>query len=112
MLSFHLDERPVETKIAKDDVAKEMQHLDSQVVKCKAGVAWINLLNIQNGLTFRVYNNHLENKVETHKLIASFKNMGIISMKKTSAILIILDLKWIKKSMKLSVDFSEPDEVP
>jgi hypothetical protein len=107
-----LDERPVEAKIAKDDVAKETQRLDSQVAKSKAGVAWIDLLKIRNALTFGVYNDRPENDVETNKLIASFKNAGIVSMKETSAIPIILDVKRIKKSVKLSGDFSEPDEVP
>src|SRR5882757_5568740 len=111
MSSLHLDERPIEAKTAKDDIAKETLRLDSQVAKSKAGVAWINLLKIRSKLTFGVYNDRLENEVETNKLIASFKNAGIVSMKETSAIPIIVDLKRIKKSVKLSMDFSEPDEV-
>jgi len=102
----------VEAKIVKDDVAKETQRLDSQVAKCKVGVAWIDLLKIRNGLKFGVYNDRPENETETNKLIASFKNAGIVSMKETSAIPIILDVKRIKKNVKLCADFSNPDEVP
>jgi hypothetical protein len=109
---LHLDERPIEAKTAKDDVAKETLRLDSQVAKCRAGVAWIDLLKIRNKLTFGVYNDRPENEVETNKLIASFKNAGIVSMKETSAIPIIVDLKRIKQSVKLSKDFSEPELVP
>lgn len=45
-MNFHLDNRPLEPLVLDNDVAKLTQKLDMQVGKCKAGVAWINILEV------------------------------------------------------------------
>ncbi|KAG2116290.1 hypothetical protein DEU56DRAFT_919269 [Suillus clintonianus] len=110
-LHLHLDTRPIEAITPQNDVGKATQKLDTQVGKCKAGVAWIDLLKMAKRLKFGVYNDRAENEVERNKLILSFQQSGIVSMKETSAIPIIIDMKRLKTGLTLSADFSEPDTV-
>ncbi|KAG2130761.1 hypothetical protein DEU56DRAFT_757826 [Suillus clintonianus] len=110
-LHLHLDTRPIEAITPQNDVGKATQKLDTQVGKCKAGVAWIDLLKMAKRLKFGVYNDRAENEVERNKLIVSFQQSGIVSMKETSAIPIIIDMKRLKTGLTLSADFSEPDTV-
>ncbi|KAG2336036.1 hypothetical protein BDR05DRAFT_1063727 [Suillus weaverae] len=107
-----LDERPILPQIPKTDIAKETQRLDTQVAKCKAGVAWINLLEMQDRLKFGKYNDRPPNDAEINKLIGSFKSSGIVAMKDISAIPIIIDLRRIKTGLTLATGFNEPDDVP
>ncbi|KAG0704650.1 hypothetical protein DFH29DRAFT_1067848, partial [Suillus ampliporus] len=78
---------------------KETQRLDTEVAKCKAGVAWIDLLEMGDRLKFGVYNDRPENDTETNKL-------------DTSAIPLILDIKRVKNVKTLGNDFTVPDDVP
>ncbi|KAG0698909.1 hypothetical protein DFH29DRAFT_1081577 [Suillus ampliporus] len=94
--SLHLDTRPVQAEAPKHDIGKETQRLDTEVAKCKAGVAWIDLLEMGDRLKFGVYNDRPENDTETNKLVGSFKSSGIVPMKDTSAIPLILDIKRVK----------------
>jgi len=110
--NFHLDQRPIQPQTSEQDIGKETQRLDTLVAKCKAGVAWVNLLAIAKQLQFGEYNDRLENDNETNKLIASFKGSGIVAMKDTSAIPLILDLKRIQPELTLAKDFVEVDQVP
>jgi hypothetical protein len=103
--------RPVVAQAPKIDPGKETQKLDSQVSKCKAGVAWIDILATINTLKFGTYNDRSENKAETVKLMGSFKG-GIVPMKDSSAIPIIINLKRIKPGLTLAPDFTNPEEVP
>ncbi|KAG1755295.1 uncharacterized protein EDB91DRAFT_1242496 [Suillus paluster] len=109
---LHLDTRPVEALAPKHDIGKKTQKLDSEVARCRVGVAWIDLLEIGERLRFGVYNDRAENEAETNKLVASFKASGIVPMKETSAIPLILDVKRIKNAKKLANDFNDPEEVP
>ncbi|KAG1717317.1 hypothetical protein EDB19DRAFT_1923437 [Suillus lakei] len=108
---LHLDMRPVVAQAPKIDPGKETQKLDSQVSKCKAGVAWIDILATINTLKFGTYNDRSENEAETVKLMGSFKG-GIVPMKDSSAIPIIINLKRIKPGLTLAPDFTNPEEVP
>ncbi|KAG1765579.1 hypothetical protein EDD22DRAFT_951058 [Suillus occidentalis] len=63
---LHMNNCPIEAVPLKMDVAKETQKLDAQVVKCKIGVAWVDLLNVAKHLKFGMYNNWPENEVETN----------------------------------------------
>jgi hypothetical protein len=110
--SLKLDTRPIQAKAPKYDVGKETQKLDSKVALCKAGVAWIDLLDIGERIQFGVYNDRPENDSETTKLVASFKASGIVSMKETSAIPLIIDLSRVKNATSLAANFNLPDEVP
>ncbi|KAG0694776.1 hypothetical protein DFH29DRAFT_1072779 [Suillus ampliporus] len=110
--SLHLDTRPVQAEAPKHDIGKETQRLDTEVAKCKAGVAWIDLLEMGDRLKFGVYNDRPENDTETNKLVGSFKSSGIVPMKDTSAIPLILDIKRVKNVKTLGNDFTVPDDVP
>ncbi|KAG1718750.1 hypothetical protein EDB19DRAFT_1837634 [Suillus lakei] len=99
------------TGAPKIDPGKETQKLDSQVSKCKAGVAWIDILVTINTLKFGTYNDRSENEAEMVKLMGSFKG-GIVPMKDSSAIPIIINLKRIKPGLTLAPDFTNPEEVP
>ncbi|KAG1725502.1 uncharacterized protein EDB91DRAFT_1254766 [Suillus paluster] len=96
--NLHLDERPIRAQDG-NNLAKQMQKLDTQVAKCKAGVAWIDLLAIKN-------------EAETNKLISSFRGSGVVSMKMKAAIPIIIDTKRIKTGLELAANFDDPDDVP
>ncbi|KAG1735361.1 uncharacterized protein EDB91DRAFT_1083809 [Suillus paluster] len=109
---LHLDTRPVEALAPKHDIGKKTQKLDSEIARCRVGVAWIDLLEIGERLRFRAYNDRAENEAETNKLVASFKASGIVPMKETSVIPLILDVKRIKNAKKLANDFNDPEEVP
>ncbi|KAG1802532.1 uncharacterized protein BJ212DRAFT_1304810 [Suillus subaureus] len=110
--SRYNDARPVEPHIPKNDIAKETQRLDTQVTKCKVGVAWIDLLEMQDRLKFGKYNDRPPNDAEINKLIISFKSSGIVPMKDVSAIPIIIDIKRIERGLALATGFDEPDAVP
>ncbi|KAG2029473.1 hypothetical protein BDR03DRAFT_1018337 [Suillus americanus] len=109
---LHLDQRPIQAQAPQHDIGKETQRLDTLVAKCKVGVAWVNLLDIGKQMMFGEYNDRMENDAETNKLIASFKGSGIVSMKDTSAIPIILEIDRIRPGLTLAKDFIEVDEVP
>lgn len=109
---IEIDDGPVEAKAPTHDVGKETLRLDNGVARCKAGVAWVDLLTLKNKLVFGTYNDRPENDGERQKLIASFKSAGIVSMKETSAIPMILDVKRIKNEVKLAANFDEPSDVP
>ncbi|KAG1882287.1 uncharacterized protein F5891DRAFT_1251064 [Suillus fuscotomentosus] len=111
MTNLHLDTRPLEPLVLDNDVAKMMQKLDTQVGKCKAGVAWINILALSKRLKFGTYNDRAENETETNKLVTSFRD-GIMSMKDQTAIPIIIDIARIKNADSLSKDFLDPGDVP
>ncbi|KAG2029474.1 hypothetical protein BDR03DRAFT_1018338 [Suillus americanus] len=110
--NLHLDARPVQPQKPKNNIAQETQRLDTQLAKCKVGVAWINLLEMQDRLKFGRYNDRPPNDTEINKLIGSFKASGIVAMKDVSAIPIIIDLKRIKMGLMLATGFDEPDDVP
>ncbi|KAG1721831.1 hypothetical protein EDB19DRAFT_1835266 [Suillus lakei] len=74
---LHLDMRPIQAVKAENDVGQEMQKLDTQLAKCRAGVAWIDLLKMAKRLKFGVYNDRVENETERNKLIVSFQKAGI-----------------------------------
>ncbi|KAG1893691.1 uncharacterized protein F5891DRAFT_979630 [Suillus fuscotomentosus] len=105
-----LNQRPIEAAPPKIDLGKETQKLDSRVAKCRAGVAWVNLLQIGDTLKFGVYNDRPENDAETSKLVAAFKTR-IVPMKETSAIPIIVDLKRVGNKDSLLQTFDEPEKV-
>jgi hypothetical protein len=107
-----LDERPIEAQAPKVDLGKQTQQLDKKVAKCKVGVAWVNLLMMENPMTFGKYNNRLEKDVERVKLIGSFKASGIVSMREMSAIPIMIAVGRLKSGLTLVQDFSDPDMVP
>jgi hypothetical protein len=98
--------------VPKIDVGKVTEKLDSAVAKCKAGVAWADLLNLGNVLQFGLYNDRPEKDAETSKLIESFQTSGIVSMKETSAIAIIIELQRIQSKGQLALNFDDPDDVP
>ncbi|KAG2106919.1 uncharacterized protein F5147DRAFT_653522 [Suillus discolor] len=108
---LHLDQRPIEPTGQKKDIGKETQKLDAQVAKCKAGVAWVNLLDIADTLKFGVYNDRPEKDEETNKLVTSFKTLGITPMKDTAAIPIIVDMKRVENKDSLLKNFDEPEKV-
>ncbi|KAG1726753.1 hypothetical protein EDB19DRAFT_1833324 [Suillus lakei] len=108
---LHLDTRPIQAVKAENDVGQEMQKLDTQLAKCRAGVAWIDLLKMAKRLKFGVYNDRAENKTERNKLIASFQKAGIVSMRETSVIPIIVDMKRLRSGLTLSSDFTEPEKI-
>ncbi|KAG2085391.1 uncharacterized protein F5147DRAFT_659522 [Suillus discolor] len=108
---LHLDQRPIEPTGQKKDIGKETQKLDAQVAKCKAGVAWVNLLDIADTLKFGVYNDRPEKDEETNKLVTSFKTLGITLMKDTAAIPIIVDMKRVENKDSLLKNFDEPEKV-
>ena len=89
-----------------------MQQLDKKVGKCRLGVAWVDLLELENELKFGDYNDRPESENETNKIIASFRKIGIASMKESSAIPVILERSRIAESLELARDFSDPDSVP
>ncbi|KAG1717389.1 hypothetical protein EDB19DRAFT_1840219 [Suillus lakei] len=62
-------------------------------------------------LKFGVYNDRAENETERNKLIASFQKAGIVSMRETSAIPIIVDMKRLRSGLTLSSDFTEPEKI-
>ncbi|KAG2120461.1 uncharacterized protein F5147DRAFT_646966 [Suillus discolor] len=62
-------------------------------------------------LKFSMYNDRPENAAEMNKLIVSFCNVGIISMKEIAAIPLIVDIKCIKNVNSLTKDFLDPGEV-
>ncbi|KAG1898927.1 uncharacterized protein F5891DRAFT_1040589 [Suillus fuscotomentosus] len=111
MTNLHLDTRPLEPLVLDNDVGKMTQKLDTQVGKCKAGVAWINILALSKRLKFGTYNDRAENETETNKLVTSFRD-GIMSMKDQTAIPIIIDIARIKNADSLSKDFLDPGDVP
>ncbi|KAG1879689.1 hypothetical protein C8R48DRAFT_668480 [Suillus tomentosus] len=104
-------QRPLEPLVLENDVAKMTQKLDTQVGKCKAGVAWINILALSKRLKFGTYNDRAENESETNKLVASFRD-GIMSMKDQTAIPIIIDIARINNATSLPKDFLDPGDVP
>ncbi|KAG2337849.1 hypothetical protein BDR05DRAFT_1004725 [Suillus weaverae] len=108
---LHMNNRPIEALAPKTDIAKETQKLDTQVAKCKVGVAWVNLLDIAKRLTFGVYNDRPENDAEVNKLIGCFEANGIVSMKDVAAIPLILKTSRLTNVDSLKKDFDEPEEV-
>ncbi|KAG2742670.1 hypothetical protein P692DRAFT_20748802, partial [Suillus brevipes Sb2] len=96
----------------KNDPAKETQRLDTLVAKCKVGVAWVELLPMKTRLKFGVYNDRPQNEAEVNKLVASFHESGIVSMKDITAIPIIMKTSHIKNIDDLASNFDDPDEVP
>ncbi|KAG2336538.1 hypothetical protein BDR05DRAFT_1005753 [Suillus weaverae] len=108
---LHMNNRPIEALAPKTDIAKETQKLDTQVAKCKAGVAWVNLLEIAKRLKFGVYNDRPENDAETNKLVGCFEANGIVSMKDVAAIPLILKMSRLRNVDSLKLNFDEPEEV-
>jgi hypothetical protein len=58
------EQEPIKAITPKNDLAKETQRLDTLVVRCKVGVAWVELLPMKRRLKFRVYNDCPQNKSE------------------------------------------------
>ncbi|KAG1790539.1 uncharacterized protein HD556DRAFT_1310552 [Suillus plorans] len=110
--NLHLDTRPIKAKSPKNDTGKATQHLDMQVAKCKLGVAWINWLTTTHHLDVGKYNNRPEVKLETSKLIVSFKTSEIVSMKDSSAIPIIINKSSIENNLVFALGFNNPEAVP
>jgi hypothetical protein len=109
---LHLNKGPIEAIAPKNDPAKETQRLDTLVAKCKVGVAWVELLPMKTRLKFGVYNDRPQNEAEVNKLVASFHESGIVSMKDITAIPIIMKTSRIKNIDDLASNFDDPDEVP
>ncbi|KAG2109801.1 hypothetical protein BD769DRAFT_1392420 [Suillus cothurnatus] len=105
-------EQEGKAKSQKNDTAKTIQRLDVQVAKCKLGSAWINLLTTTHNLEVGRYNDRPEVELETSKLIASFKTSGIVSMKNSSAIPIIIDKSGIENNFEFALGFDDPEAVP
>ncbi|KAG2355352.1 hypothetical protein BDR07DRAFT_1493281 [Suillus spraguei] len=110
--NLQLDTRPVRAEAPENDLGKETQRLDTSVAKCKAGVAWLNILTFAHRFKFGIYNDRPENETETNKLISAFKTKGIVPMKDVTAIPIIISKKRIGNCDALASDFLDPDVVP
>ncbi|KAG2130917.1 hypothetical protein DEU56DRAFT_914675 [Suillus clintonianus] len=108
---LHMNNRPIEAIVPTTDIAKETQKLDSQVAKCKVGVAWVDLLAIAGRLKFGVYNDRPQNESETNKLVGSFETSGIVSMKDVAAIPLIMKTSRLKDAKSLVKNFDDPEEV-
>ena len=76
-----MDKRPVEANAPTNDPAQATQKMDMQLAKCRLGVAYIDIVKIQNPLLFGKYNNRPQVEREVNKLIASFKKEGILAMR-------------------------------
>ncbi|KAG2355343.1 hypothetical protein BDR07DRAFT_1493324 [Suillus spraguei] len=107
--NLQLDTRPVRAEAPENDLGKETQRLDTLVAKCKAGIAWLNILTFAHRFKFGIYNNRPENETETNKFISVFKTKGIVPMKDVTAIPIIISKKRIGNCDALVSDFSDPD---
>lgn len=109
--SLQMNDKPIEATISEKDVAKETLRLDTQVAKCKAGVAWVDLLSIARRLKFGVYNDRPKNDAEINKLIGCFEASGIVSMKDVAAIPLIMKTSRLKDANSLAKNFDDPEEV-
>ncbi|KAG1769734.1 hypothetical protein EV702DRAFT_1049611 [Suillus placidus] len=107
-----MDKRPVEANAPTNDPAHSTRKMDTQLAKCRLGVAYIDIAKIQNPLLFGKYNDRPQVEREVNKLIASFKKEGILAMREDTAIPIMLSSTRLKSGFSLAVNFNEPGEVP
>ncbi|KAG2361111.1 hypothetical protein BDR07DRAFT_1377501 [Suillus spraguei] len=108
--NLQLDTRPVRAEAPENDLGKETQRLDTLVAKCKAGIAWLNILTFAHRFKFGIYNNRPENETETNKLISVFKTKGIMPMKDVTAIPIIISKKRIGNCDALGYNDANDDD--
>ncbi|KAG1739681.1 hypothetical protein EDB19DRAFT_1978076 [Suillus lakei] len=106
-----MDKRPVEASAPTNDPAQATQKMDMQLARCRLGVAYIDIVKIQNPLLFGKYNNRPQVEREVNKLIASFKKEGILAMREDTAIPIMLSSTRLKSGLRLALNFNE-EEVP
>jgi hypothetical protein len=106
-----MDKRPVEANAPTNDPAQAAQKMDMQLAKCRLGVAYIDVIKIQNPLLFGKYNDRPQVEKEVNKLIACFKKEGILAMREDTAIPIMLSSTRLQSGLRLSLNFNE-EEVP
>ncbi|KAG2031386.1 hypothetical protein BDR03DRAFT_986444 [Suillus americanus] len=111
-LRAKMDKRPVEANAPTNDPAQATQKMDMQLAKCRLGVAYIDILNIQNPLLFGKYNDRPQVEREVNKLITSFKKEGILAMREDTAIPIMLSSTRLASGLHLALNFNEEEEVP
>jgi hypothetical protein len=107
-----MDKRPVEANAPTNDPAQATQKMDMQLAKCRLGVAYIDILKIQNPLVFGKYNDRPQVEREVNKLITSFKKEGILTMREDTAIPIMLSRTRLGSDLHLALNFNDDDEVP
>jgi hypothetical protein len=107
-----MDKRLVEANAPTNDPAQATQKMDTQLAKCRLGMAYIDILKIQNSLVFGKYNDRPQVEREVNKLIASFKKEGILAMREDTAIPIMLSRKRLASDLHLALNFDDGDEVP
>ncbi|KAG2354423.1 hypothetical protein BDR07DRAFT_1494637 [Suillus spraguei] len=110
-LRAKMDKRPVEANAPTNDPAQATRKMDAQLAKCRLGVAYIDILKIQNTLLFGKYNDRPEVEKEVNKLFTSFKKEGVLAMREDTAIPIILSNTRLKSGLRLALNFNE-EEVP
>ncbi|KAG1727323.1 hypothetical protein EDB19DRAFT_1914266 [Suillus lakei] len=110
-LRAKMDKRPVEANAPTNDLAQATHKMDMQLAKCRLGVAYIDIVKIQNPLLFGKYNDRPQLEREVNKLIASFKKEGILAMREDTAIPIMLSSTRLKSGLHLALNFNE-EEVP
>ncbi|KAG2045766.1 hypothetical protein BDR06DRAFT_351950 [Suillus hirtellus] len=111
-LRAKMDKRPVKANTPTNDPAQATQRMDRQLAKCRLGVAYIDILKIQDTLLFGKYNDRPQVDKEVNKLLASFKKEGILAMREDTAIPIIVSSTRLKSGFQFALNFNEEEEVP
>ncbi|KAG1720748.1 hypothetical protein EDB19DRAFT_1917761 [Suillus lakei] len=92
-----IDKRPVEANTPANDPAQATQKMDMQLAKCRLGVAYIDIVKIQNPLLFGKYNNRPQKES--------------LRCEEDTAIPIMLSSTRLKSGLRLALNFNE-EEVP
>ncbi|KAG1719068.1 hypothetical protein EDB19DRAFT_1837093 [Suillus lakei] len=105
--AFKLDTRPVQPVVPTDDPAAKIQHLDAAVEKAKIGIGRMNVLKLNNALTFGVYNDRQEKSSEINKMVTSFEIHGIQAFSEINALPIIIQRSRLSPDQTFDGDWNQ-----
>ncbi|KAG1717316.1 hypothetical protein EDB19DRAFT_1840415 [Suillus lakei] len=100
---------PIPSVVPTDELAAKIQCLDVALAKARIGIGKINILKLENRLTFGVYNDRPEKTTEINKMLTSFESHGIQAFTEVNALPIIIHRSRLSPDQTFDANWNQPE---
>ncbi|KAG1718820.1 hypothetical protein EDB19DRAFT_1919959 [Suillus lakei] len=101
--------RLAQSVVPTDELAAKIQCLDVALAKARIGIGKINILKLENRLTFGVYNDRPEKTTEINKMLTSFESHGIQAFTEVNALPIIIHRSRLSPDQTFDANWNQPE---
>ncbi|KAG1717541.1 hypothetical protein EDB19DRAFT_1922612 [Suillus lakei] len=101
--------RLAQSVVPTDELAAKIQCLDVALAKARIGIGKINILKLENRLTFGVYNDRPEKMTKINKMLTSFESHGIQAFTEVNALPIIIHRSRLSPDQTFDANWNQPE---